>query len=341
MTGMLQGEAVVPHGIIVVDKPPGITSAKALDKVKKTLGTKKAGHTGTLDPFATGVLVCCLGNATRLARFFLHGDKTYEAVMQLGVETDTQDLTGEVTARKEQEATMVTPELLIEAAGKFVGEIDQIPPIYSALKHEGVPLYKLARKGTPVQKEARRITIHSLEMTDINLPMAGFTATCSGGTYIRTLCADMGRELGCGAHLHALRRTRNSGFSIEEALTLDQLEDLVHTGRIHEHVVPMAHALRQMPEYQASSQTAKKITHGAALTWLDLGEKPSRPQNLPDNTGHLKVVTETGDLLAVLTPKPDGIGFAYECVFPQTRPLGKKSSDGAPMLPSARNSFNR
>lgn len=339
MTGMQLEKGAVNHGIIVVDKPSGITSAKALDKVKKTLGVKKAGHTGTLDPFATGVLVCCLGAATRLARFFLHGDKTYEAVMHLGIETDTQDLTGEVTSRMEAEAAQVTPEQIREAAARFQGEIDQFPPVYSALKHQGVPLYKLARKGTPVQKEARRITIYSLDVTDINPPMAGFTARCSGGAYIRTLCADMGRELGCGAHLHALRRTENSGFSIEEAVTLDQLEDLVLSGKINEHVVPMAHALRQMPEYTASSQTARKITHGAALTWLDLGEKTGR-QDLQDNPKHIKVASQEGDLLAVLTPKTDGIGFTYECVFPPTRPVGRRHSKGAPMLPNARNSFN-
>ncbi|MBI9075160.1 MAG: tRNA pseudouridine(55) synthase TruB [Desulfatibacillum sp.] len=338
---MPQGDTALNHGIIVVDKPPGITSAKALDRVKKALGIKKAGHTGTLDPFATGILVCCLGNATRLASFFLHGDKTYEAIMHLGVETDTQDLTGEVTARSEQEAARVTPERLQEVLCRFRGEIDQLPPIYSALKHKGVPLYKLARKGAPVQKDARRVTIHSLELTEFRLPMAGFSSTCSGGTYIRTLCADIGRELGCGAHLHTLRRTQNSGFSIAEAVTLDQLEDLVLSGRINEHVIPMAHALRQMPEYKVSSHTAKKIIHGAALTRLDFGEQQSRSQDLQDNTGHVKVVTEEGDLLAVLTQKSDGVGFSYNCVFPQTRPLGKPLSEGESMPRNAQNSFNR
>ncbi len=322
MTTMRRAEAVVNHGIIVVDKPPEITSAKALNRVKRVLHVKKAGHTGTLDPFATGVLVCCLGQATRLAKFFLHGDKTYEAVMHLGIETDTQDLTGQVLS--EQEVIGVTREKIEEVLAQFQGEQDQVPPIYSALKHEGVPLYKLARKGTPVQKDARKITIHSIELKDVDLPMVTFTVSCSGGTYIRTLCYDIGRELGCGAHLHALRRTESGGFSIEETVTLDQLEDLAQTGGLDEHLFGMAQALPKMAEYCVSAQTAKKISHGSALTRLDLGEKPCKSQDLRDSPEHVKAVDPQGNLLAVLTPKMDGVGFTYDCVFPQSPSPGKR-----------------
>ena len=301
--------------VLVVDKPPEITSAKAVARVKKITGAKKAGHTGTLDPFATGVLVCCLGKATRLAKFFLHGDKTYEAVMQLGVETDTQDLTGSIVA--ESPVPPITKESMEKVFAGFTGEIKQTPPAYSALKHNGVPLYKLARKGTPVVKEARLITIYSLDLLEINGSKVRFVASCSGGSYIRTLCSDMGRVIGCGAHLHELRRVENSGFSIKEAVSLDQLENLVHGGRLEEHLVPMADALRRMPELTANPLAKKKISHGSALTWLDLGEKQRAMADALKTTEHVKVIDDERNLLAVLTPKPDGVGLSYDCVFPQ------------------------
>ncbi len=319
MTGPLASnqadKARINDGILVVDKPPGITSAKAVARVKNFTGSKKVGHTGTLDPFATGVLVCCLGKATRLARFFLHGDKTYEAVMHLGIETDTQDLTGSVTA--EAPVPHITTQIIEQVFAGFVGDIKQVPPAYSALKHNGVPLYKLARKGTPVQKEARLITIYSLELLEIDGPKVRFSARCSGGSYIRTLCSDIGRKIGCGAHLHELRRVENSGFTLQDAVSLDQMENLAQASRLGERLVPMADALMRMPELTANTATMKKISHGSALTWLDLGEKPRRSDDLRETWGHVKVIDDRRNLLAVVSPKSDGVGFAYDCVFHQ------------------------
>ena len=189
-------------GMLIIDKPAGITSAKVVALLKRNAGLRKVGHTGTLDPFATGVLICCVNQATRLARFFLHGSKKYQGTLVLGTETDTLDGTGNVTATCEH--TDFSVDRIESAFRRFVGAIDQVPPVYSALKHHGVPLYKLARKGTPVQKPARQVTISSLDILNIDLPKIDFQVACSAGTYIRTLCADIGTELGCGGHLQRL-----------------------------------------------------------------------------------------------------------------------------------------
>ncbi len=303
-----------PHmdGIIIMDKPPEFTSARVVTLLKRILGIKKVGHTGTLDPFATGVLVCCLGRATRLARFFLHGDKTYEAVMVLGVETDTQDLTGKVLEKKpipdlsDQDISMVF--------SGFRGEIEQFPPVYSALKHQGVPLYKLARQGKPVQKPPRKVTIHSLDILERKGDRIRFSTTCSGGTYIRALCTDIGRALGCGAHLEQLRRTANSGFTLDEAVMPGQLEALAARKEAHFPLVSMADALRRMPEVTAPPEVVKKITHGSTITRRDLGLKAAHDQP-QDQDRHVKVVDGQRNLVAVLDSRPDGVGFSYCCVF--------------------------
>ena len=299
-------------GILVIDKPPGITSAQAVARIKRMTGEKKVGHTGTLDPFATGVLVCCLGRATRLARFFLHGDKSYEAVMVLGVETDTQDLSGQVVSRS------VVPEIsedaIREVFSRFTGEIAQAPPVFSALKHQGVPLYKLARRGTPVQKPARKVTIGELKLLEMQPDRVRFSASCSGGTYIRTLCSDIGKALGCGAHLVELRRTSNSGFNITEALTPEALAQVASQEKTASVLVSMADALRRIPQVTATPLLAKKISHGEALTRHDLGQKKDW-NGEEDSPNRVKVVNAEGNLLAVLDAKPDGMGFSYVCVF--------------------------
>ncbi|MFP4475556.1 MAG: tRNA pseudouridine(55) synthase TruB [Desulfatibacillaceae bacterium] len=299
-------------GIIIVDKPADMTSAKVVAAVKRILGVRKIGHTGTLDPFATGVLVCCVGQATRLARFFLHGTKRYEALLHLGVETDTQDHTGEVVAE------IPCPELdrnqVTETFEAFLGETEQAPPVYSALKHQGTPLYKLARRGEPVQKPPRKITVHELNIREVTPPEIRFETVCSGGTYVRTLCADIGAKLGCGGHLAELRRTENSGFSVEEAHTLDELADLSGQGRAGEVVVSMNEALRHMPEYSAGPDLLGKISHGRQLAWRDLGHQGARA-TADQRPGNLKVVDADGNLAAVLEPAPDGLGLEYCCVF--------------------------
>ncbi len=208
------------NGVLVVDKPAGISSAKAVAIVKRLLGVRKAGHAGTLDPLATGILVCCLNRATRLAYFLLKGAKTYKAVLHLGVETDTQDATGNIIT---QHRNIIANEAEIRAVIKrFEGKIKQLPPVYSALKHDGVPLYKLARRGKPVQKPAREVFIKKIRIHAIDLPYIRFTVSCSTGVYIRALCADIGTTLGCGGHLKELRRVASSGLVCGLVTRLDK-----------------------------------------------------------------------------------------------------------------------
>jgi len=280
-------------GVIVIDKPEKMTSSKVVSFIRKSLKVKKAGHTGTLDPFATGVLICCLNQATRLARFFLHGEKKYRAELHLGIETDTQDATGTVTATcgdvdyKEEEIQSVFK--------RFKGNILQQPPVFSALKHRGVPLYKLAREGRPVQKPAREVNIFSIQIIEMALPHVWFEATCSGGTYIRTLCADIGAALGCGGHLSALRRIESTGFSVSEAISPVDVERFARQGDIGDRIIPMADALRQMPANVADAALTEKIAHGRTLTRKDFV-----PTTITLSKGLIKIVDGNNNLCAVL-----------------------------------------
>lgn len=298
----------IQSGILIVDKPAGISSAKVVARVKKAVGARKTGHAGTLDPFATGVMVCCINQATRLARFFLHSTKKYRAVIGLGTTTDTQDLTGTVI---DHFGPVAFSESRIHTVFKrFEGVSEQHPPVFSALKHKGVPLYKLARRGKPVQKPPRQIEIGRIEIIDIRLPDVCFEVTCSAGTYVRTLCADIGTQLGCGGHLKALRRIESSGFSLTDALTLTQIEALGRSGGIAERLVPMAAALRKMPGYRADESLQKAITTGKPLTSLDIEIAAA-----PAGNHFVKVVDACGNLLAVLQGRPDSRDLTYCCVF--------------------------
>ncbi|MGD8368041.1 MAG: tRNA pseudouridine(55) synthase TruB [Desulfobacterales bacterium] len=279
-------------GVIVVDKPEGITSARVVSRVKKAIGARKAGHAGTLDPFATGVLVCCLNRATRLARFFLAGDKRYRAVMRLGIETDTQDATGRVTA--ETDPTAVTEAGVQDAVHGFRGRIRQRPPVFSALKHRGVPLYKLARRGQPVEKPPRQVEIRSIEITGLNLPEVEIDVTCSAGTYIRTLCADIGARLGCGGHLKTLRRLKSGGFSIDEAFGLDRIEDEAGSGALAEWIVPMAEALRNMPARFAEPALVGRLLQGRHIAIGDLDGPADGVFKVLDTEGRLVAILEAG-----------------------------------------------
>jgi tRNA pseudouridine55 synthase len=292
-------------GILPLDKPAGISSAAALNRVKRLVGARKAGHTGTLDPFATGLLICCLGKATRLSRFFLEGDKTYAATLRLGVETDTQDRTGAVVA--ERPVPPLSPDEIEAAAAPFRGTFLQDPPAYSALKHEGVPLYRLARKGKPVQKPPREVAVRELTVTAIRPREIDFTVTCSAGTYIRTLAVDIGRRLGPGAHLSALRRTASGGLSVEGAPTLDELAARIEAGRLDAVLIDMAHVL-PLPSFRAGEELARRMVRGNPLTAEDL------PGASPDGRGLLQALGPDGRLLAVLR-RGEGDRFHYDCVL--------------------------
>jgi len=296
------------NGVVIIDKPAGITSAGALAQVKRLCNAKKAGHAGTLDPFATGVLVCCLNQATRLAQFFLHDRKKYQGTLHLGIETDTQDPTGRIVAEKD--AGMISAADVRRAADRFTGTIEQVPPAYSALKHKGTPLYRLARKGQPVQKPPRSVTISQLTILEVAIPRVSFEVTCSAGTYIRTLCADIGAGLGCGGHLETLRRIESSGFSITEAVTLDELHQMADREVPGRHLIALADALRGVPEVKVDRRLADRIQHGQGVVWSDL----------PDGSGleplaHFKVVDQNGRLLAVMSSPAEGRRLNYSCVF--------------------------
>jgi tRNA pseudouridine55 synthase len=296
------------NGILVIDKPADTTSAQVVAIVKKLLGAGKVGHTGTLDPFATGVLACCINRATKLARFFLHGNKKYEAVLHLGIETDTQDSTGVVTASCDK--TAFSKPAIRSVFKQFEGTIEQYPPVYSALKHKGTPLYKLARRGKPVQKPKRRVLISNIELLEIDPPFVRFEVSCGAGTYIRTLCSDIGRSLGCGGHLKELRRLKSSGFTIAQAVPLSELKKLTLSGELPKRIISMSNALQGMSEHIADRDLIDKIKHGNILTKSDI---------MPAETGgaesFIKVLDTDKDLIAVLKHTTASKRYNYCCVF--------------------------
>ncbi len=227
MTSPSPAASFDPSGVLVVDKPSGLTSHDVVDKVRRAFGWKKVGHAGTLDPLATGVLILLVGKATRSQAQFLNSDKEYQGTMRLGVETDSHDADGEPTRRAdpaEVEAAIGDPARIEAAFAAFRGEIRQLPPMVSAVKHKGKPLYKYERKGEEVPREERTVTIHRLEVLAVRPPdEVDLLCACTKGTYVRTLCHDIGRRLGCGAHLAALRRTRSGTFTATDARPLEEV----------------------------------------------------------------------------------------------------------------------
>jgi tRNA pseudouridine55 synthase len=281
----------IPAGILAINKPEGLSSAQVVAKVKRALNAKKVGHTGTLDPFATGIVICCINQATKLSQFFLQGDKTYEAILHLGISTDTQDKTGKVIAQEEPKCN----EYEISAAFKlFTGTIEQFPPVYSALKHKGVPLYRLARKGQPVQKPSRKVHIHELIIQSIHMPFVAFSVKCSSGTYIRTLCADIGQKLECGGHLNKLCRIESCGYTIEETLTYEQIDTHASTGNLHASIIPVADALKNIPKIVATPEITKRIFDGRAIF------RSNFSQDTLDQGNILQIITSDNILLAVI-----------------------------------------
>jgi tRNA pseudouridine55 synthase len=294
-------------GVIVVDKPVGMTSARVVAAVKKLFDAKKTGHAGTLDPLASGLLVCCINKATRLSGFFMKGRKTYEAVCRLGTTTDTQDAEGAVL--KVKAVAGIDDKSLLKAFGRFTGTIDQTPPVYSALKHQGVPLYKLARAGKPVEKPPRQVHIFALELLNIAIPDVRFRVTCSAGTYVRTLCADIGAVLECGGHLTELRRLESGGFTLSDAWTLSELKAEAKAGSLKNRLIGMADALKGMPTVVADESLSEKVCHGRPLNPLDLVSSPAV------ESGEFKIVDSDNRLLAVVSRDGSSETIPYCCVF--------------------------
>ncbi len=211
-------------GVLLIDKPAGWTSFDVVNFVRSRFNIPKVGHCGTLDPAATGLLVLMLGKFTRLSQKFSGENKVYEAVMRIGIETDSEDMDGQIVSEKEWSG--VTEETLRNTLAGFIGVQQQTPPMVSAVKKDGKKLYELAREGIVVERESREIEIFSLDINKVELPLCGFTVHCSKGTYVRTLCADAGCKLGCGAVLHSLRRIRSGAFSVDDAVTMEQLKSM-------------------------------------------------------------------------------------------------------------------
>jgi tRNA pseudouridine55 synthase len=280
------------NGILVLDKPAGMSSASAVDAVKKRLGAARAGHGGTLDPLATGVLPICLNEATKLAQYLLADDKAYEAELLLGVETDTLDRTGTVTATRPVD---VTREQLVAALGKRTGEQDQIPPMYSAIKQGGKRLYHHARAGIEVEREPRRIRIDALELLEFAPPRARIAIACSKGTYVRSLVADLGADVGCGAHMTELRRTRSGAFTLAQAHDLDRLDN--------PRLVAMTEATR-LPKVTAPADLVPRIRSGVQL--------PPELFGAPED-GRFQLLDEAGALVAVA--HVEGAKVVYDRVF--------------------------
>lgn len=221
--GRKKGQEI--DGVLLLDKPEGGSSNHALQKARRKLDAKKAGHTGTLDPFATGLLICCFGKTTKICGAMLNVDKSYRATLTLGSETDSGDLTGEVV-QQTTDFTGITLVQLETILPQFLGEIEQIPPMYSALKRDGKPLYEYARQGIELEREPRRVTIYDIKIAEFAATEIVLDVFCSKGTYIRTLAQDIGRALGCFAHLRALRRTSVGPFKLTDAITLEDFQAL-------------------------------------------------------------------------------------------------------------------
>ena len=252
------------HGIVLLDKPVGLSSNIALQKVKRMLRAKKAGHTGSLDPLATGLLVICLGEATKISAYLLDADKRYLTTFKLGETTETGDAEGDILEKKD--VTEAMKARIPEVIEQFMGEIEQIPPMYSAIKHKGQPLYKLARAGEEVERKPRTVKIHEMTLIKVEGDEVTLDIRCSKGTYIRTLAEDMGRELGCGGHVSMLRRTGLGPFTTEGMVTLDELYAAKDQPEVLKNMIlPIETALSDWPDVNLNADTAYYLQQGQAV----------------------------------------------------------------------------
>lgn len=263
-------QTATTDGILVVNKEAGWTSHDVVAKMRKIMGMSKVGHAGTLDPAATGVLPILLGRATRIAEYLVEWDKEYRAVLRLGETTDTQDATGRVLSQAD--AGTIREEDLRQVVERFRGPQRQIPPMYSAVKIGGRPLYKAARAGETVERADREIVIHALDILAIHGRDVTLNVVCSKGTYIRTLCADIGQALGVGGHLYALERLRVGPLPIHHALTVGQAVAQSAAGSLGQHVIAMSQALSQMPILKVTDEQARIVLHGGSVSPAGIGQ---------------------------------------------------------------------
>lgn len=290
-------------GILNIDKPQGWTSHDVVAWIRRVLKVKRVGHAGTLDPLATGVLLVCVGQATRLSEYLMASDKTYRATIQFGVITDTYDMDGEVVERRPLDASIDRGAIWI-ALGRFVGDIMQAPPAYSAIKQDGVPLHRRVRRGEDVRPVARPVHIHSIQLVDWTAPCLTVDVTCDPGTYIRSLAHDLGQALGCGAALSALRRTRSGRFLAEDALTPEGMADAYRAGDLDRYLHPMNAALSQLTPVPVGDDEIKRLRNGQPI--------PGQAASL---TRDGYALSQDGGVVAILRPDADRAEWWPEKVF--------------------------
>ena len=281
------------HGILNINKPPGITSHDVVSRVRRITGQRCVGHAGTLDPLATGVLVLCLGEATRIIEYLMTDDKVYRARIRLGISTDTYDAEGQITHQTDPDH--ISHAQVEQGLVAFVGMLQQTPPMYSAIKHKGTPLYRLARRGQVVPRQARTVHVSALELLEWAPPELEIRVRCSKGTYIRSLAHDLGQDLGCGAHLVGLIREASGGFRLERSITLDELAEAFAGGEGPGLLQPLDMALQALPAVTVDGAAARKIGFGQRVQLL---EAPG--------TSMCRVYATDGRLLALLKHDSDG-----------------------------------
>jgi tRNA pseudouridine55 synthase len=304
-------------GLLIADKPEGMTSLDVVREVKRRLGAKRAGHIGTLDPFATGVLPIAVNEGTKLIPFINDEPKEYEATLKLGEETATDDLTGKVVSSGPWED--VSLDVIRSVFQTFLGKIRQIPPMFSAIKREGKPLYRLAREGVEVERREREVEIFCLQTQEITLPRVRFKVSCSKGTYIRALARDIGKKIGCGAHLLQLRRVRSGPFTLEQTLSWERLKGLSTTHPSFPGLISLEEALPGLPEVIGDEPLIRKVRHGKEMVVRDLS-----PQTLPifEKGQWLKITSPEEGLVAIL--RSEVRGSEITCAPPERvalRPL--------------------
>ncbi|WP_134686245.1 tRNA pseudouridine(55) synthase TruB [Brevibacillus migulae] len=281
------------HGVLVLHKQAGMTSHDCVARVRRLFQTKKVGHSGTLDPEVSGVLPICVGNATRIVEYLQEQSKTYRAVMRLGYTTTTEDATGEVLEQAEVDASSITEERVLAVFQSFLGPIEQVPPMYSAVKVKGKRLYDLAREGVVIERAARTVTIYDLTLDSIKFGEyveVSFTCQCSKGTYIRTLCVDMGKALGYPAHMAHLIRTASGSFTLDQAITLEQVEELQKNGKdLGDLLISIPDALSFLPQVEIPAERKKAVLNGLETTIHD--------SQLPE--GSLVRIFSEGDFLGI------------------------------------------
>lgn len=269
MLGHVKSKNAV-HGVLLVDKPIGATSNAVLQQVKYFFNARKAGHTGTLDPLASGLLPICFGEATKFSRFLLDADKNYIVSMQLGVQTTTGDSEGEVIARKQ--VPLLSPHILMQIVNQFKGTIEQLPSMYSAIKYQGKPLYKYARKGIAVKRKIRKVIIHDLQLLSFSGPIVSLSVTCSKGTYIRTLVEDIGEKLGCGAHVISLRRLVSGSFEASQMINYDKIQQLAeqkNQASLQKMLLPISSMVTHLPSIKLDSPHSTLICDGNKVELAD------------------------------------------------------------------------